>query len=406
MAEILFVCYSLADVAGTSHTGVDFLGGLLETGHSVRVLTRQPWTNPPPFLSPGTSLPTWKVVPRGPDLEPRWSRDLPRRAWRWLRDVWCDRSNRKPDRSYRPDLVIVNDLGGHRLLESLDVGIARPRAFILQTQPVMYTGVYAHGSLGLERVMAELDTYDHIITVSRNIRPDWQGLGVLLRQPWTYIANCCREDALAPLRREGRSAVRARLGLPVDQFIMTCVARVDFGKAQDMLLDVMDEVLRIEPRAVVCMVGPVASHWGGDEVVRRVRKGGWGQRVLLTGSTPEALAYTAAADLFVLPSRGEAMPRSVLEAAALGTPILATTVAGIPEIIEHGREGLLFSPDDRAEFLRCFERAVGDRPEQAEFAERAARKYDEVFARRHQVERIRRFVAAALENPGRREVSS
>ena len=68
--------------------------------------------------------------------------------------------------------------------------------------------------------------------------------------------------------------------------------------------------------------------------------------VYLAGSIPDAYKYLKAFDLFVLPSVKEGQPWTILEAMAAEIPIVATNVAGIPEMIENEKSGLLVEPAD------------------------------------------------------------
>jgi glycosyltransferase involved in cell wall biosynthesis len=68
--------------------------------------------------------------------------------------------------------------------------------------------------------------------------------------------------------------------------------------------------------------------------------------VQFTGHADNVPALLASSDLFVLPSRSEAFPNSVLEAMAAALPIVATRVGGIVELIENQRTGVLVPPDD------------------------------------------------------------
>ena len=63
-------------------------------------------------------------------------------------------------------------------------------------------------------------------------------------------------------------------------------------------------------------------------------------------SMSERIRFFQKADIFVLPTYAEAMPMSVIEAMAAGLPVISTPVGGIPELIEDGVNGLLFSPGD------------------------------------------------------------
>lgn len=66
------------------------------------------------------------------------------------------------------------------------------------------------------------------------------------------------------------------------------------------------------------------------------------------GSRDDVLAFYAAADMVVLPSHSEGFPFVILEALAMGKPVIATSVNGVPEVIEHLKTGLLVKARDVA----------------------------------------------------------
>jgi glycosyltransferase involved in cell wall biosynthesis len=73
---------------------------------------------------------------------------------------------------------------------------------------------------------------------------------------------------------------------------------------------------------------------------------GLGDSLRFLGRRPDALHFVAAADLFVNPSSVEGLPVAILEAMALGRPVVATAAGGVPGIVKDGETGILVEPDD------------------------------------------------------------
>lgn len=77
-----------------------------------------------------------------------------------------------------------------------------------------------------------------------------------------------------------------------------------------------------------------------------VRSAGLNDRVTLLGEREDVPALLTSADIFLLSSRKEGLPRAVIEAMMAGLPIVATNVGGLPELVEHQQTGLLVPPGD------------------------------------------------------------
>ncbi|TAJ18515.1 MAG: N-acetyl-alpha-D-glucosaminyl L-malate synthase BshA, partial [Planctomycetota bacterium] len=85
-----------------------------------------------------------------------------------------------------------------------------------------------------------------------------------------------------------------------------------------------------------------------------------GARVRFLGERDALPELLADADLFLLASREESFGLSALEAMSCGVPVLATRVGGLPEVVEHGRTGLLAPPDEIATYARHLGELLGD----------------------------------------------
>jgi glycosyltransferase involved in cell wall biosynthesis len=77
-----------------------------------------------------------------------------------------------------------------------------------------------------------------------------------------------------------------------------------------------------------------------------IRASALAETVVLLGERDDVAKQLALSDVFVLASRSEGMPLSVLEAMAAGLPVVASAVGGVPELVVSGQTGLLVRPDD------------------------------------------------------------
>jgi glycosyltransferase involved in cell wall biosynthesis len=98
------------------------------------------------------------------------------------------------------------------------------------------------------------------------------------------------------------------------------------------------------------------------------------------GFVPDVRAKLAEADVFVLPSRGDNAPISILEAMAAGLPVVSTRVGGIPELVTDGETGLLVAPDDPEGLADAIDRLASDAAFRSRLGERGAVRVAEEFS--------------------------
>lgn len=138
---------------------------------------------------------------------------------------------------------------------------------------------------------------------------------------------------------------------------------------------------------------------GEDErALRRLRQELGADQVDFLGFRDDARALTGALDVFVVASREEGLPLAMLEAMALGRPVVATTAGGIPEVIAHGENGILVPIDDPSALASAVTDLLGSPEEAARLGEAGRRTVEERFSSR---ETARRYVEVYRRVTGR-----
>lgn len=97
-----------------------------------------------------------------------------------------------------------------------------------------------------------------------------------------------------------------------------------------------------------------------DALVEQVARLQLTQHVRFAGFRDNVPAWLAAIDVLVMPSRWEGLPMALLEAMALGKPVVAHAVGGIPDVVRDGQEGLLVAPHHPQQMVQALARLLGD----------------------------------------------
>ncbi|MFW6192807.1 MAG: glycosyltransferase [Gemmatimonadota bacterium] len=212
---------------------------------------------------------------------------------------------------------------------------------------------------------------DAVVAVSAPIRRRLVSRGVeadrvhLVRNAWS------RDGRLL-----GREEARERLGLPRDAFVAGWVGRLSREKGPDVFLEAMRHVAGVAPDARASVVGEGTDR---ERLESRAQETGLDGRVRFHGRVPGAAELSRAFDVFVLSSRTEGTPVSLLEAVDAEVPVVATRVGGVPDVVRNEREALLVPPEDPVAIAEAVARVRRDREAAGERARRARQRLETEF---------------------------
>ena len=236
--------------------------------------------------------------------------------------------------------------------------------------------------------------FDRVIAVSRRTAEDLTSRAGIRVDPRKVITILNGLD----LDRVGSTSGVARADLDLDRAAPVLVTVANFVpmKGHRWLLEAMPRILARFPDATVVLAG---SGPGLEAARERVAAAGLAPRVRILGARADGVDLLALSDVVVLPSvAAEGLPITILEALALGKPVVATRVGGIPEAIQDGETGLLVPPGDPQALADAVSALLADPARAAAMAARGraaarARFSAEVMVR--QIERLYLELAAA-----------
>jgi len=206
-------------------------------------------------------------------------------------------------------------------------------------------------SRGLKRVAYRwmLRSADAVAACSEGLLKEIQTLETRLRKVAVI------HNGVNPLPTGGHPVSQREEGTE----LVVTIGRFQAGKGHELLLAAFAQVLARRPQARLWIIGgegPALS-------ATRARAATLGDRVTLFVNVPHArvIPTLAQADVFAFSSRWEGLPIAVLEAGALGLPIVTTACCGINEVIKNNESGLIVNLDDENALANGIETLLADR---------------------------------------------
>ncbi len=192
-----------------------------------------------------------------------------------------------------------------------------------------------------------LGRVDGVVAVSDGQRKKLEGMGVKARRYWTVHNAVSINSRAVGSEEKIRKEVFARLGVPEGSIMVVSAGRLSPEKGHKDLVEAISMLNGSAGRAVFVFCGDGALR---KELEAHAARLSVDKQCRFVGFRKDINDIFKAMDLLVLPSLTEGLPNVVLEAFSNAKPVVATSVGGVPELVEHGVSGILV-PKERPDLL-------------------------------------------------------
>lgn len=181
------------------------------------------------------------------------------------------------------------------------------------------------------------------------------------------------------LSAEARQALRDELGISPSTFLVGLVGRIKHYKGQHLLVEAVGKALQQGEDVAALIVGHAMEQEYLAELKRQVQENGWQGRILFRDFVEQPQRLMQACDAMALTTVEETFGLVLVEAMRAGVAVIGSDRGGVPEIIDHGKTGLLFRSTDGEDLYRQLQRLWQDRDLCARLAAAGKEKADRLF---------------------------
>jgi glycosyltransferase involved in cell wall biosynthesis len=207
-----------------------------------------------------------------------------------------------------------------------------------------------------------------LLAVSHHIRDTLINTGIPAARVLTVYSGLDLRNILVEASPVG---IRSKFGIPNEAPLLGSLASLFPRKGHEVMLKALPRVLRSFPDAHYFIIGTGDANYEAG-LRSQVKSLGLDGRVHFAGFQDSVFGFLAAFTVYVHPVLMEGFGIAVLEAMAMGRPVVATTTGGLPEVVQHGETGILVSPGDDIALAEAIVTLLGD-PERADSMGQAGR---------------------------------
>ncbi|MGQ3685094.1 MAG: glycosyltransferase family 4 protein [Candidatus Loosdrechtia sp.] len=219
--------------------------------------------------------------------------------------------------------------------------------------------------------------------------------GIVHIVPFGIALEDFREDSIT------KTEARYKLGIPETALIIGVIGRLDPQKGQHFLIKCIYHLQKNHGDIHLLIVGESTKNEGDiymNELRNLIKGCNLEEKIHLRPFLERPAIFYKAIDIFALASLSETCGTVIIEAMASGVPIIATNTGGTPELLEQGKLGFLYSPENQEEFLSQISFLLNNAGVAKEKAEKAREKAEKQFSNNYQCEKIEHIITKLLKH--------
>ncbi|MCJ7563274.1 MAG: glycosyltransferase family 4 protein [Candidatus Aminicenantes bacterium] len=207
----------------------------------------------------------------------------------------------------------------------------------------------------LEKYAARIT--DRIVALTKGEKEDYQFYKIAPEDKIVVINSGVELEKIKDLSLEERQNLKRQLGIPERSFVVGTAGRLEPVKGPEYLMEAAKDILSNYPQTYFVFAGDGPLR---QRLERKAYELGINTNMRFLGWRNDVTRVISIYDIFVFPSLNEGMGRVLVEAMALGKPVVASKVGGIPDLVTHGKTGFLVPPKDPGQMARYIQVLIED----------------------------------------------
>jgi len=225
---------------------------------------------------------------------------------------------------------------------------------------------------------------DKIVALTNREKEDYLSFGIMDEDKSVVIYSGIELNKYKDLLLNEKQNLKKELGIPENSLIVGTAGRLVPVKGTEFLIEAAKYIISKYPDTFFIFTGDGPLE---QDLKRKALEMDISENIILLGWRDDAAKIISIYDVFVLPSLNEGMGRVLVEAMALGKPIVASNVGGIPDLVIHGKNGFLVPPKHPKELAKYIQIVIEDK-EKREKMRLAGKEMAMNFSAENMVEKI------------------